>query len=474
MSSKVLTVRDFTDLADPLIADFKKKKPDLIVSDVLDEYEHQYVNLVQKGGGVLGIALVGYTYVLEQMGIRFLRLAGTSAGAINTALLTVAGEDKTAPVSKDIIEILATMKFFSFVDGRPWVKWLIRGFVQSKSFIGRLTTVVVSMLVLFAVLLTGGMVLFFLSSRYAHTVFIVLGVYSCVLVLIGLYVRFILRSLKSTGYGLNPGDFFYDWIKKCFNRYKAGSYESLVTKAAALPVLHLRVPHQRNLEGLHGDVTFITAELVTQNKIELPRMIKLFRTAAEINSIHPAGYVRASMSIPVFFESYYIDEIKNTNGEIKEAWIQYFNEANPPSGTRFVDGGMLSNFPMSIFYNPDIRVPRLPSFGIDLDDSNPEDKMENPRYWGFGGFLGNMFNTIRYYYDKDFLLKNKMFELGVGKVGVKEYNWLNFFLSDREKLGLFETGAKAAITFLDNFDWEEYKRRRETYYDELVPAAHPA
>src|SRR6187402_2616488 len=62
-----------------------------IVSDVLDAEGHQYVNLVQKGGGVLGVALVGYTYILEEMGIRFIRLAGTSAGAINTALMTVAG-----------------------------------------------------------------------------------------------------------------------------------------------------------------------------------------------------------------------------------------------------------------------------------------------------------------------------------------------------------------------------------------------
>ena len=39
------------------------------------------MNLVQKGGGVLGVALVGYVYILEQAGIRFLKMAGTSAGA---------------------------------------------------------------------------------------------------------------------------------------------------------------------------------------------------------------------------------------------------------------------------------------------------------------------------------------------------------------------------------------------------------
>ena len=36
-----------------------------------------------EGGGVLGIALTGYTYILEQAGIRFLGVGGTSAGSIN-------------------------------------------------------------------------------------------------------------------------------------------------------------------------------------------------------------------------------------------------------------------------------------------------------------------------------------------------------------------------------------------------------
>src|ERR1700712_5474542 len=93
-SKKELTVEQFTNHAEvqkcleKLKLAFTKEKP-FIVSDTLDNEGHQYVNLVQKGGGVLGVALVGYTYILEEMGIRFIRLAGTSAGAINTSLMTV-------------------------------------------------------------------------------------------------------------------------------------------------------------------------------------------------------------------------------------------------------------------------------------------------------------------------------------------------------------------------------------------------
>ena len=50
------------------------------VSDIRDRHGNQYVDLVMEGGGVLGVALAGYSYVLESAGLRFLGLGGTSAG----------------------------------------------------------------------------------------------------------------------------------------------------------------------------------------------------------------------------------------------------------------------------------------------------------------------------------------------------------------------------------------------------------
>ena len=65
-----------------LLAGMKKDKVnEKQFSDLTDSSGNQYVELVQEGGGVLGVALIGYTYVLEQMGIRFFSLAGTSAGS---------------------------------------------------------------------------------------------------------------------------------------------------------------------------------------------------------------------------------------------------------------------------------------------------------------------------------------------------------------------------------------------------------
>ena len=75
---------DFTEDARvrELIGELKADWNGRIVSDTVDEAGHQYVDLVMEGGGVLGIALLGYTYALEEAGIRFLSIAGTSAGSI--------------------------------------------------------------------------------------------------------------------------------------------------------------------------------------------------------------------------------------------------------------------------------------------------------------------------------------------------------------------------------------------------------
>src|SRR5690606_2219260 len=98
-------------------------------SDIIDSNGYQYVDLVQEGGGVLGIALVGYTSILESAGIRFFHLAGTSAGAINT--LVLAGLDTIdKDKSKVVLDILAKKDLFDFVDGDSSLKNIIQKIIS--------------------------------------------------------------------------------------------------------------------------------------------------------------------------------------------------------------------------------------------------------------------------------------------------------------------------------------------------------
>lgn len=503
---------------------FGKEGEQLKVSDVLDDKGHQYVHLVQKGGGVLGIALVGYTYILEQMNIRFIRLAGTSAGAINTALMTVIGGeiiekedingkinkivkgDKTIAKSEEILKVICNLHFFDLVDGHPVIKKLIKNFITNKDF----SLIIKSWITWMFIILIGLPVIDFicfglqhyfqLVSYFTKGFFILTGFYILVVALILSYINYLLRRLKDSGFGINPGDFFYNWIKLRLQENNVYTVSDLINKASTpVPGIFLREENKEGTKDLDGDVTFITSELVSQNKIEFPKMWYLFRH--DMNLLQPAGFIRASMSIPIFFESYFINDIPCTSDFIKKGW-EALGEPDPPSTARFVDGGILSNFPINLFYNANVIIPRLPSFGIDLDDTRDPKKEFKPtdqpingnkvidpgnsfnKYetddegkgaskWTFGGYIFRLFNTVRFYYDKDFLIKNAFFKKGIGVIPLKGYGWLNFALSDDEKKQMFIIGAKAATKFLSNFNWEEYKHGRAEMQQNLINLKSP-
>ena len=127
-----------------------KDKP-LCVSDIRDKFGKQYVDLVQEGGGVHGVALAGYTYVLEKMGIGFMKMAGTSAGSINTLLLNAVYTKVEAEAmgksgtycetrSEKVLEYLANKPLTDMVDGHPmWRKLLLNMFSGSVGMGGLIT-----------------------------------------------------------------------------------------------------------------------------------------------------------------------------------------------------------------------------------------------------------------------------------------------------------------------------------------------
>ena len=117
-------------------------------SDILDADGNQYVNFVQEGGGVWGVALVGYLFALEIFGIRFLRIAGTSAGAINTMLIAALG-DRSKNKSNRIKDILFQWKFEEFMDGKSIVKKMANRVLKNKNYFKKIA---LSILFLFLII----------------------------------------------------------------------------------------------------------------------------------------------------------------------------------------------------------------------------------------------------------------------------------------------------------------------------------
>ena len=96
----------------------KAKMGSYVVSDVVchkDGRELQFVDLVMEGGGALGIALVGYIHALEQVGIRFLGIGGSSVGAI-VSLLAYSYGERTEARGEKLAAIISGMNLGELID----------------------------------------------------------------------------------------------------------------------------------------------------------------------------------------------------------------------------------------------------------------------------------------------------------------------------------------------------------------------
>lgn len=404
-----MKITDFTQQPDvvKMIDGLKKDKiHERQFSDVLDTSGNQYVELVQEGGGVLGVALVGYTYVLEQMGIRFMSLAGTSAGSINAMMLAGLG-DVSKPKSNDVIEAVANTDFYDFVDGNNDSKEFIKALVDKA---GRAKMV-------------------WKGWQIIDEVFDDLG--------------------------LNPGDEFLKWLSKFLKKNGISSQTDLDKSFGKLPGnLVIRQGVNKTLEGLQSKVAIIAADLTTETKVEFPRMASLYWSQTE--KINPALYVRASMSIPYFFSPLKIGNIPQ--GQIaKKNWVDTVGfDGDVPQEALFVDGGIMSNFPIDVFHKKN-TVPRLPTFGVRLGvDRNKANNITNPL-----NLFGAMFNSLRHLHDYDFILRNPDYRMLIAKIDIGNHDWLNFGIENDAKVDLFRRGAEAATLFLRDFNWIAYKKIRE-------------
>lgn len=384
------------------------KKSGKAFSDVTDSDGHQFVDLVQEGGGVLGIALVGYTYVLERTGIRFFSLAGTSAGAINTLMLASLGPIPD-PKSSKILDLLVNKNLFDFVDGEPDVKSLIQGFIDGKPK-------------------------WWLWLKALNNIKKII-------------------SLVNNKLGINPGIDFEGWIKENLAKNGIKTTRDLVQYRKFIPALTCR--DGRPTSDLVAKLVMITSDVTTQTKVQFPEMAPLYWKDAD--NVPPARYLRASMSIPMFFYPVLAEDLP-TGPEAQARWESMVSyEGEIPPKVVFVDGGMLSNFPINVFHNSKV-IPRLPTFGVRLSSYRNEYNKTN----NFLQFAGAMIGTMRHIFDFDFFLRHPDYKHIICSIDAdSKYNWLDFNMPDDKKKSLFLLGASKAIEFLETFRWEDYKEIRK-------------
>jgi NTE family protein len=374
-------------------------------SDVLDDQGNQYVDLVMEGGGVLGVALVGYTYVLEEMGLRFLRVGGTSAGSINAVLVAALGKPQERK-SEKIIKELANVNFWTFVDGGAAAQAFVQTLVRHPSFIG-------------------------LGFR-------------------GLWV--LGKVFKQLG--LNPGDAFYGWLSGLLSGAGVSTTQELRERMAQLPPnLRTREGEQLGPERANPHLALVAADVSTQTKVEFPSMAPLYWSDSD--SVNPARYVRASMSIPGFFYPLRITSVPQ-GVEARARWRELASyDEEPPEVCTFVDGGIMSNFPIDLFHVPE-KVPAAPTFGAKLGtDQRRSAEIDSLRRLGAA-----VFRSASHTLDYDFIKRNPDYRKLVAYIDTAQHGWLDFDMDEEAKVDLFVRGAREAERFLTTFNWEEYKDLR--------------
>ncbi|WP_232816081.1 hypothetical protein [Chryseobacterium capnotolerans] len=217
---------------------------------------------------------------------------------------------------------------------------------------------------------------------------------------------------------------------------------------------------------LRSEYVVITTDINAKIKVELPTMANLYWSEEELKHISPAEFVRASMSVPFFFEPFQ-KRINKDDSSVKYAWKFWMNtkqEDINPVGV-FIDGGSISNFPIDLFHADEVFYPRMPLFGVQLTSDSDllsergktsEEILKTPF-----SYAGNIISTLQGFNDKVFLTKHSFYRLySIQTVNCGTSSWLNFFMKKEEKEDLFNRGFQAALDFLNQFDWEKYKYER--------------
>lgn len=181
----------------------------------------------------------------------------------------------------------------------------------------------------------------------------------------------------------------------------------------------------------------------------------------EPQKVNPADFVRASMSIPLFFQPWRITGLPKGQEYLWKKQALYYGPI--PDEVLLVDGGTLSNFAIDVFHRTNI-VPTRPTFGVKLGlERNQPHIIDQCHELVIGCFSAACQRR-----DLEFILNHPDYNHLVALVDVGEHDWMNFNLSDNAKIHLFVRGARTASAFLKNFQWEKYKKIREGMMSEKV------
>jgi len=258
-------------------------------------------DLALEGGGVKGIGLVGAVLVLDEAGYRYQGVAGTSASAIAASL--IAGLSQSDVPMTNLLSYMNSLEFANFMPE------------------GKLHRL--------------------LDHVGGHAGDLVAD-----------------AAILSRQMGIYNGDYLRSWLGPILHdELKVRTFADLKLTTQDDPDLSLPAGHEYRLVVNTSDIT--RAQLV-----RLPWDFPLYGRVP-VDNEDPVEAVRASMSIPFFFEPVTFEATKATVSIPTPSGGS--TELTYGGGTvTWVDGGLLQNFPIHAFDRDDGAKPRWPTIGIKL------------------------------------------------------------------------------------------------------------
>jgi NTE family protein len=161
-----------------------------------------------------------------------------------------------------------------------------------------------------------------------------------------------------------------------------------------------------------------------------------------------ADAVAASIAIPFFYEPVYLP-----NRQTQESHV-------------LVDGGVLSNFPITVFDRTDGETPRWPTFGVKIIPRLPS---HNPEVIPIAGRipipgvrqLEAVAATLVVGRDQTYLGRPCV-AMRTMQVDTREVGVVDFTVDDSRKQRVFQNGWDEAARFLSGWDWQDYLDRCAT------------
>ncbi len=230
--------------------------------------------------------------------------------------------------------------------------------------------------------------------------------------------------------GIYEGKYFKQWLR-----------EQLPGDRQAFAGLRLPPdPNSTLAEHERYRLVVMASDVSLRRVVRLPWHYKsVYGLPADKQSVVDA--VRASMSIPFFFEPVQLEHARDgDDDDVRRSTL--------------VDGGMLSNFPVEVFDRSDGAAPRWPTFGIKLS-SRPDARRIPKVPNGPLSLTLAMIATMTSWYDGMHIDRPEVCArtIFVDTFGISA---TSFDLTPAQQDRLYESGRAAATRFLASWDFDEY------------------